>query len=94
MDEVKSIFSFASKFTVLMTTPDNIPERIDFTDSIVKVVATDGDVTAMLNQAEQQELRSIEFAIKQNEVNIKMASFKRKPPNRNWAVWLGSLSKC
>lgn len=89
MDEVKSIFSFASKFTVLMATPDNIPERIDFTDSIVKIVATDGDVSAMLNQAEQQELRSIEFAIRQNELNIKMASFKRKAakPELGGVAW-------
>ena len=89
MDEVKSIFSFAPKFTVLMTTPDNIPERIDFTDSIVKVVATDDDVTAMQNQAEQQELRSIEFAIKKNDLNIKMAAFKRNSakPERGGVAW-------
>src|SRR5277367_6600572 len=76
-DEVKNVFSFAPKFTVLMATPDNIPEKIDFTDSVVKVVATEDDVTAMQNQAEQQELRSIEFAIKNNNLNIKMAAFKR-----------------
>jgi hypothetical protein len=45
----------------------SMPITIDFTDSIVKVVATDDDVTAMQNQAEQQELRSIEFAIKNKE---------------------------
>jgi hypothetical protein len=89
MDEVKSIFSFAPKFTVLMTTPDNMPEKIDFTDSIVKVVATDADVTAMQNQAEQQELRSIEFAIKKNKLNIKMAAFKRNSakPERGGVAW-------
>jgi hypothetical protein len=89
MDEVKSIFSFAPKFTVLMTTPDNIPEKIDFTDSIVKFVATDDDVTAMQNQADQQELRSIEFAIKKNKLNIKMASFKRNSakPERGGLAW-------
>jgi hypothetical protein len=77
IDEVKSIFSFAPKFTILMIAPDKIPEKIDFTDSIVKVVATDDNVTAMQNQAEQQELRSMEFAIKNNNLNIKLASFKR-----------------
>src|ERR1700729_1974848 len=77
MDEVKSIFSFASKFKVLMSTPDNIPEKIDFTDSIVKVVAADGDVTTLQNQAEQQEIRSLEFAIKKNKLDIKLAAFKR-----------------
>ena len=89
MDEVKSIFSFAPKFTVLMTTQDKIPEKIDFTDSIVKVVAADDDVTAMQNQAEQQELRSIEFAIKKNKLNIKMASFKRNSakPERGGVGW-------
>ena len=89
MDEVKSIFSFAPKFTVLMTAQDKIPEKIDFTDSIVKVVATEADVTAMQNQAEQQELRSIEFAIKNNNLNIKMASFKRSSakPERGGVSW-------
>jgi hypothetical protein len=78
-DEVKSIFSFASKFQVLMRTPDNIPEKIDFTDSIVKVVATDEDVTTLQNQAQQQELRSLEFSIKKNKLNITMAAVKRNP---------------
>jgi len=89
MDEVKSIFSFAPKFTVLITTQDKIPEKIDFTDSIVKVVATDDDVSTMQNQAEQQELRSIEFAIKKNKLNIKMASFKRNSarPERGGVGW-------
>jgi hypothetical protein len=89
MDEVKSIFSFAPKFTVLMATPDNVPEKIDFTDSIVKVVETDADVTAMQNQAEQQELRSVEFAIKKNNLNIKMAAFKRSAakPERGGVAW-------
>ena len=89
MDEVKSIFSFAPKFTVLMTAQDKIPEKIDFTDSIVKVVATEADVTAMQNQAEQQGLRSIEFAIKNNNLNIKMASFKRSSakPERGGVSW-------
>jgi hypothetical protein len=89
MDEVKSIFSFAPKLTVRMATPNNIPERIDFTDSIVKVVATEDDVTAMQNQAEQQELRSIDFAIKNNNLNIKMAAFKRSSakPERGGVAW-------
>jgi hypothetical protein len=88
-DEVKSIFSFAPKFTVLMTTQDNLPEKIDFTDSIVKVVDGEADVTAMQNQAEQQELRSIEFAIKNNNLNIKMAAFKRSSakPERGGVAW-------
>jgi hypothetical protein len=88
-DEVKNVFSFAPKFTVLMATPDNIPEKIDFTDSVVKVVATEDDVTAMQNQAEQQELRSIEFAIKNNNLNIKMAAFKRSSakPERGGVAW-------
>jgi hypothetical protein len=89
MDEVKSVFAFAPKFTVLMTIPDNVPEKIDFTDSIVKVVATDNDVTTMQNQAEQQLLRSIEFAIKKNKLNIRMASFKRNSakPERGGVGW-------
>jgi hypothetical protein len=89
VNEVKSIFSFAPKFTVLLTAQDKIPERIDFTDSIVKVVAKDDDVTAMQNQAEQQELRSIEFAIKKNKLNIKMAEFKRTSakPERGGVAW-------
>ena len=89
VDEVKGIFSFAPKFTVITAAPDAIPEKVDFTDSIVKAVATDGDVTAAQNQAEQQELRSIEFAIKQNKLNIKMPSFKRSSakPERGGVAW-------
>jgi hypothetical protein len=89
MVEVKSIFSFAPKLTVVMATPDNIPEKIDFTDSVVKVVATDDGVTVMQNQAEQQELRSIEFAIKNSKLNIKMAAFKRNSakPERGGVAW-------
>lgn len=89
MDEVKSIFSFAPKFTVLMTTQDNIPEKIDFTDSIVKVVDGEADVAAMINQAQQQELRSVEFAIKNHNLNIRMAAFKRSSakPERGGMAW-------
>jgi hypothetical protein len=89
MDEVKSIFTFASKFNVLKTTPDNIPEKIYFTDSIVKVVATDNDVTAMQNQVEQQQLRSIDFAIKKRKLDIKMSEFKRNSatPERGGVGW-------
>ena len=89
LDEVKGIFSFAPKFTVLMTIPDNLPERIDFTDSIVKVVAKDDDVTAMQNQAEQQQLRSIDFAINKRKLNVRMAAFKRNSakPERGGVGW-------
>ena len=89
MDEVKSVFSFAPRFTVLTTTQDKVPEKIDFTDSIVKIVASDGDVTTMQNQAEQQEIRSIEFAIKKNRLNIKTASFMRHSatPERGGVGW-------
>jgi hypothetical protein len=89
VDEVKSIFAFAPKFTVLLIAQDKIPEKIDFTDSIVKVVLKDDDVTAMQNQAEQQEIRSIEFAIKKNNLNIKLAEFKRTSakPERGGVAW-------
>jgi hypothetical protein len=89
IDEVKSIFSFAPKFTVLMTIPANLPEKIDFTDSIVKVVATDDNVTAMQNQAQQQQLRSIDFAIKKNKLDVKMAAFTRNfaDPERGGVGW-------
>lgn len=89
LDEVKSIFSFASRFTVTMTLPANLPEKIDFTDSIVKVVAKDADVTSTQNQAQQQQLRSIEAAIKNRKLNVKMADFKRNAanPERGGVGW-------
>jgi len=89
MDEVKSIFSFAPKFTVLMTIPANLPEKIDFTDSIVKVVATDDNVTAMQNQAQAQQLRSIEFAIQKNNLNVRATAFRRNfaGPERGGVGW-------
>jgi hypothetical protein len=89
MDEVKSIFSFAPKFTVRMIIPANLPEKIEFTDSIVKVVATDDNVTAMQNQAQNQQLRSIEFAIKKKKLNVEMAPFTRNfgGPERGGVGW-------
>lgn len=89
LGEVQSIFAFAPKFTVLMIIPANVPKRIDFTDSIVKVVVKDIDVTAMQNQAEQQQLRSIDFAIKNKKLNVKMSAFKRNSaqPERGGVGW-------
>jgi hypothetical protein len=77
IDEVKSIFSFDPKFTVSSIAAPNLPEKIDFTDSIVKIVAKDDEITAAQNQAQQQQLQSIEFAIRQRNVNVQPTQFRR-----------------
>jgi hypothetical protein len=89
VDEMTAIYAFASQFTLQRTTPDNIPEQIDFTDSIVKIVAADDDVSTMDNQAELQELRSIEFAVRKRNLRIKMPKFQRSTanPDRGGIGW-------
>jgi hypothetical protein len=89
-DELKSIFSFASKFTILRAIPKNLPEKIDFTDSIVKVVAKDEDVAALTNQAQQQQSRSQQFDIQAKKLNVKMDTLPSRVsglPERGGIGW-------
>lgn len=87
--ELAVIFSFDSSFKIAMTAPDKIPALIDFTDSIVKVVATEDDVTIMQNRSTGQQIRSLEVQIQQRKLSIKLAEFKRSPatPERGGVGW-------
>jgi hypothetical protein len=89
--ELAVIFSFDSSFKIAMTAVDKIPALIDFSDSIVKIVATDDHVNVMKNQAMGQQNRSLEVQIQQRRLPIRLADFKRSPaaPERGGVGWHG-----
>jgi hypothetical protein len=91
MKEAKAIFAFASKFNVVMTAPNKLPAAVDFTDSIVKVVAKDDAVDPTKSEVEQQQIRSIEASIKQHNLNIQLAQARRTPatPEKGGIGWHG-----
>jgi hypothetical protein len=75
--EVKAIFEFVPRFDVSLRVPANIPAKIDMTDSIVKLVVDDGDVTLMKNQADQREEWSIRAGIQKLNLRVRMPDFTR-----------------
>jgi len=79
VEELKRLFSFAASFAVQVAAPSNLPKTIDFTDSIVKLVADDASVNEMRTQATQQQIRAIQFAIDKNaKLRVKLPAFQRE----------------
>lgn len=68
--EVKRLFGFLANFTVSVLEPAGFPERLDFTDSIMKIVENDDDIDAVLDQARHVELNNVVFSARQNSVNM------------------------
>jgi hypothetical protein len=87
--EIGSIYSFSAKFKVVMKKPADFPASIDFTEAIVKIVETDDEIGAVQNQAQQQQLKSIQVSLQQKNINIKTAAFMRTAakPERGGVGW-------
>src|ERR1700761_243215 len=75
--EVRSIFSFASNFRVRPTVTSDLPERIDFTDSVIRIVDEDADVSAAENVMQNQQLRSIAASVRRRNLNVETGRFTR-----------------
>src|SRR3954464_13032761 len=73
--EVKRLFAFVSGFVVSVLELAAFPERIDFTDSIVKVGPADDDVSVVQNQALNLERQNVVFSARGAGVTLTM------PPN-------------
>lgn len=68
--EVRRIFGFLRTFTVSVQEPAAFPERLDFTDSIVKIVEADDAVSAAIDQARRAELDNVVASARKNGVNL------------------------
>ena len=55
LTEVKKLFSFIPNFTVEARNPALFPATIHFTDSVVKLIESDGDLTGVLNEMLRKE---------------------------------------
>jgi hypothetical protein len=67
--ETKRIFAFV-RLTVLTRPSSQFPTTLDFTDSIVKIVETDGEVGAVQNQSVRQQMSNILQSIRQHGINV------------------------
>src|SRR5260370_376680 len=79
--EVRRLFRFLASFTVSVLEPVGFPERLDFTDSIVKIIEDDDSVTAAVNQARQIELDNLVFSAQQHGIRL-----NTPPPSRSAAI--------
>jgi hypothetical protein len=82
--EVKRLYKFITRFTIAVTEQAGFPERLDFTDSIIKLVKEDAEVTAAQNDAFRIELDNVVFSIRQNGVNVARPPLNHSaaPPDR------------
>jgi hypothetical protein len=70
MAELPKLLGFIKNFKVVSKQPAQFPSRFDFTDSIVKIVDTEGEVGAAQNQSIRQQLKNIEFSVTQNGAKL------------------------
>jgi hypothetical protein len=70
MAELPKLLGFIKNFKVVTKQPAQFSAQFDFTDSIVKVVDTEGEVGAVQNQSIRQQLKNIEFSITQNGAKL------------------------
>src|SRR5215471_1329259 len=64
LSEVKNLFSFVP-LSVEARRPGAFPATLHFTDSVVKLVTSDDDVTSASNDILRQEDRNVRFSITQ-----------------------------
>lgn len=77
--ETKRLFAFIPRFQVVTRQPTQFPAAVDFTDSIIKFVETDDEVSAVFNQSFRQQLSNIRHSIKQNGFNPPTNMVQRFP---------------
>ncbi|MFI0846244.1 hypothetical protein [Mesorhizobium sp. IMUNJ 23232] len=68
--ETQNLFAFVKNFKVLLQQPSKFPTRFDFTDSVVKVVESDGDVSAFHNQSVRTQTSNLAHSAKQNGITL------------------------
>lgn len=76
MAEVPLLFDFIKKFTVVTKQPKQFPNRFDFTDSIVKIVETDAEVSAAQNTSIRQQKANIEHSVTENKMKVETGEEK------------------
>lgn len=77
--EVNRLFKFLTRLNVSVTEPAGFPGRLDFTDSIVKIVNEDADVGAFQNDAFRIELDNVVFSAKQNGIKVTKPALGHSP---------------
>ena len=70
--EAKKLFSFIPQFTVVTRTPALFPATLHFTDSVVKLVESDDEVTSVSNGMRRQEDANVRFSIRQTGVHLRI----------------------
>lgn len=79
LGEVKKIFSFIPQFKVEARKPANFPAVLHFTDSVVKIVGSDDDVTSASNDIRRQEDSNVRSSITQMKVSLKLHPLSLSP---------------
>lgn len=77
--ETKRLFAFIPQFQVVTRQPARLPATLDFTDSVIKLVETDDEVSTVLNQSFRQQMANIRHSIKQNGFNPPTNMVQRFP---------------
>lgn len=72
LSEVADLFSFVPHFRVEARNPQQFPETLHFTDSVVNLVDTDLGIDATLRSIQKVENTNIRFSIKQTGVNLNL----------------------
>jgi hypothetical protein len=76
--EARKLFDFTF-LSVARVPPAKLPAAIDFTDSIVKVVETDDEVSTMQNQANRGQIANIRHSVTQRRIGLTISAAQRAP---------------
>lgn len=76
--ELKDIYSFVPKFIAVLTLPKVFPERLDFTDSVVKIVKSGDMLAEATTRAKTQQMRSLGSQIQKAKLPVKVPEVKRE----------------
>jgi hypothetical protein len=68
--ELKRLFSFLHGFAISVVGPEGFPERLDFTDAVVKIVISDEEITAAQNQAFHLEWHNVVTSARRHGVKL------------------------
>jgi hypothetical protein len=67
--ETKKLFAFLPTFNIVTRPREKLPELLDFTDSIIKLVDTDDEVSAMESQSIRIQVSNISLSARQHGIN-------------------------
>ncbi|HUO55016.1 MAG TPA: hypothetical protein VMU18_09755, partial [Rhodoblastus sp.] len=77
IDEVKRLYKFITRLTIAVTEPAAFPELLDFTDSVIRLVKADAEVSAAENDAIRIQLDNVVFSIRQNGIQVTRPALNR-----------------